>query len=75
MPIYEYTCNGCGKEFEALVRSSSPAPECPECHSTELHKRLSVFAALNSSATVSQDLPAACQACGNPDGPGACRFS
>jgi len=75
MPIYEYACNGCGKEFETLVRESSPAPECPDCHSTALHKKLSVFAALKSSPSVSQDMPAACQACGHPDGPGACGFS
>ena len=25
MPIYEYTCNGCGKEFETLVRQRKVA--------------------------------------------------
>ena len=34
MPIFEYSCNSCGKEFETLVRGSSPAPECPACHGT-----------------------------------------
>ncbi len=41
MPIFEYSCNSCGKEFETLVRGSSPAPECPACHGTELQKKLS----------------------------------
>jgi putative FmdB family regulatory protein len=75
MPIYEYACNGCGNEFETLVRSSSPAPECPECHGTELSKKLSVFAAIDGSGTMSPELPAACQSCGHPDGPGACGLS
>ncbi len=43
MPIYEYACSACGKEFEKLVRQSSPAPACPDCHSSDLHKKLSTL--------------------------------
>jgi putative FmdB family regulatory protein len=39
MPIFEYACRACGKEFEALVRSSD-TPQCP-CGSTDLQKKLS----------------------------------
>ncbi len=71
MPIYEYACHQCGHEFEALVRPST-VPECPSCHSTELDKLLSVFATASADA---DPMPAdACGACGNPDGPGACRW-
>jgi putative FmdB family regulatory protein len=73
MPIYEYTCNSCGKDFEKLVRESSPAPECPDCHSTELHKKLSAFAPL-TGASSSAALPSPCQGCGNANGPGSCQF-
>lgn len=73
MPIYEYACTSCGKEFEKLVRQSSPAPECPDCHSVDLRKKLSTFAAGHSAAGASE-LPAACGTCGHPDGPGACRW-
>ena len=33
MPIYEYLCGGCGREFEELAPASeSDAPrECPHC--------------------------------------------
>jgi putative FmdB family regulatory protein len=41
MPIFEYSCKGCGKEFEALVRSNSPAPACPACKSADLEKLIS----------------------------------
>ena len=75
MPIFEYACGSCSKEFEALVRSSSPAPECPDCHSTQLTKKLSTFAALTGSGTASGEMPAACGSCGHPDGPGACQFN
>ena len=74
MPIFEYQCGSCGKEFEILVRSSSPAPECPACNSTGLRKKLSTFAALTGGASAQAELPAACQGCGNPGGPGACAF-
>ena len=31
MPIFEYACQDCGKQFETLVRSDT-VPECPACH-------------------------------------------
>jgi putative FmdB family regulatory protein len=75
MPIFEYQCASCGKEFELLVRNSSPAPGCPVCSGTELRKKLSAFATMTGSASAQADLPAPCQGCGNPGGPGACGFS
>lgn len=74
MPIYEYQCLGCSNEFEKLVRTSSPAPACPRCSSTDLRKKLSAFAAVTGSASSLGELPAACQGCGAPGGPGSCGF-
>jgi putative FmdB family regulatory protein len=71
MPIHEYACHQCGREFETLVRSST-VPECPACHSTELEKKLSVFATASSAPEVPAMCGAPCGACGHPDGPGAC---
>jgi putative FmdB family regulatory protein len=75
MPIFEYQCASCAKEFELLVRNSSIAPECPACHGTELRKKLSTFAAVMGTASAQAELPASCQSCGNPGGPGACAFN
>jgi putative FmdB family regulatory protein len=42
MPIYEYRCNACGHELEALQKLSDPAlTDCPECGKPELKKQLS----------------------------------
>ena len=50
MPIFEYICKGCGKDFELIVRSTSPPPACPACSSTELEKQISA-AAIKSEST------------------------
>jgi putative FmdB family regulatory protein len=70
MPIYEYACLDCGREFEALVRSHT-VPECPHCHSIQLEKKLSVFATA-TTAPAAPALAGPCGTCGHPDGPGAC---
>jgi putative FmdB family regulatory protein len=44
MPLYDYVCNSCKREFEALVRVNDPAPACPSCHSADLERLLSGFA-------------------------------
>jgi putative FmdB family regulatory protein len=41
MPIYEYKCNICGKEFEQFVTKSEEA-RCEHCKSKDLKKLLSV---------------------------------
>lgn len=41
MPIYEYSCDSCGTEFELLVRGSEK-PACPECASAQLTRKLSL---------------------------------
>ena len=74
MPIYEYKCSGCGNEFETLVRSGN-VPECPTCKSTDLAKKLSVFATGHSGAQTARQEASPCNSCGHPGGPGACRFN
>lgn len=47
MPMYEYRCQGCGKNFELLRRmqDSDRDLKCPECQSDEVERLLSTFAA------------------------------
>jgi putative FmdB family regulatory protein len=71
MPIYEYACQDCGSAFELLVRSST-VPECPQCHSHQLDKQLSVFATASSPDAAPAAMAGPCGSCGHPDGPGAC---
>ncbi len=42
MPIYEYQCQSCSHEMEALQKiSDPPLTECPKCHQETLHKKVS----------------------------------
>lgn len=46
MPLFEFHCPRCGKDFDKLVRSAFAIDEvtCPECGSNEVQKKLSIFA-------------------------------
>jgi putative FmdB family regulatory protein len=45
MPIYEYRCEICDHELEALQKMSDPAlSQCPECHNDSLKKVISAAA-------------------------------
>ena len=42
MPIYEYECQKCGHQMEALQKmSDDPLTECPACGEQELKKMIS----------------------------------
>jgi len=42
MPIYEYRCDACGHELEALQKiSDAPLTECPECKAADLRRLIS----------------------------------
>lgn len=45
MPIYEYHCEGCRREFEVFVRAAGKRsePVCPQCRSTRVRKAVSLF--------------------------------
>jgi len=44
MPMYEFTCQKCKKEFEELVFGSADDVECPKCGSTKVKRKMSAFA-------------------------------
>jgi putative FmdB family regulatory protein len=52
MPLYEFHCAGCDRDFELLVRSSDwKGTPCPHCGSKKLSKQLSTFATAVASGT------------------------
>jgi putative FmdB family regulatory protein len=57
MPIYEYSCKSCDRQFETLVRTGD-TPKCVACGSAELERVLSL-PAVNSEGTRARALGAA----------------
>jgi putative FmdB family regulatory protein len=51
MPIYEYACTPCGKQFEELIvrRSDEADVKCPACGSREIGRQMSRPAAARVS--------------------------
>ncbi len=52
MPMYEFLCGNCEKDFETIISSVQAVDlvECPECSSLKVHKKLSLFAKSSSGA-------------------------
>lgn len=48
MPIYEYSCSGCGDQFELLVLKSTELA-CPKCQSHDIERLISVPAVKSES--------------------------
>lgn len=49
MPIFEYKCNQCEKEFEKLVFAGEENNiSCPECKSMEVEKKMSATSFMGS---------------------------
>jgi putative FmdB family regulatory protein len=65
MPIYEYRCEDCGKQFEELTLSQSGAGvvSCRHCASQRVSRLLSVFAAHTHTASKAPE-PGPCGGCG-----------
>jgi putative FmdB family regulatory protein len=44
MPIYEYECQSCGEDFDALrrIRDDDREVECPCCHEKNAERKISL---------------------------------
>ena len=72
MPLFEYECRACGRQFEHLTRAAE-TPACPSCDSEDLQKRLSAFAVgTNGGGKAGTSTAGPCGACGDPRGAGSC---
>ena len=75
MPIFEYICQDCGRNFERIVPRHDSTTDCPDCNSERIEKQLSVFAVSGGSAdsdAPSYDAPG-CGRCGAAE-PGTCQM-
>lgn len=50
MPLYEFHCLKCEKDFEKLVPSSSREVHCPDCGTPEIEKKFSTFGIKSGSS-------------------------
>ena len=65
MPIYEYHCEKCNKDFECLVFGSEQ-PDCPACNSTEVCRLMSACGFISKGSggqTVSKSAGSSCTGC------------
>ncbi|GBD98813.1 zinc ribbon domain protein [bacterium BMS3Abin07] len=62
MPIYEYLCTKCNKEFEILVFNSSKV-KCPKCASGDVKKKLSLFGMSGVEKPFAGSTSAGCSSC------------
>ena len=58
MPLYEYRCLGCGREFELLILRGSEPVACPACSGDAVERLISSFA-VNSEGARQSSLAAA----------------
>ncbi|MDM8535320.1 zinc ribbon domain-containing protein [Desulfobacterales bacterium HSG17] len=49
MPIYEYHCDDCGKDFECIVFGSE-TPECKHCDGKNIKRMMSACGFLSKGA-------------------------
>lgn len=72
MPIYEYQCKCCGKNFDHYIPKMNPpeSVKCPGCKTLQTQRRLSVFAARSSAGPVSSGQQHGICGCGKK--PGSC---
>jgi putative FmdB family regulatory protein len=65
MPIYEYQCQTCGHEFEALVFGRE-TPRCPSCEGEKVCKLMSTCGFVSKGTggqTVSSSSSSSCSGC------------
>ncbi|MGQ0635240.1 MAG: FmdB family zinc ribbon protein [Planctomycetaceae bacterium] len=73
MPLFEFRCGECDREFELLVRAGD-VPQCPTCGRERVEKLLSATAAPAAQGRSRLPIAADCPPGDAPCGPGCCRL-
>ena len=63
MPIFEYHCFKCDKDFEKLVMGTNSRITCPDCGTMEVEKKFSTFAIKSGTAFSSSIGSSGCGGC------------
>jgi len=63
MPIYEYTCANCNKDFETLVFRSDEEVSCPRCKGTDVHRLMSACGFKSSGSFTPASGSSGCSGC------------
>lgn len=66
MPIFEFHCPACNRDFEELVRSAGDTRTvaCPKCGGRKVLRKISTFAAHSAPARPKCQIPSAsCDQC------------
>lgn len=58
MPLYDYHCAACDKQFELLVRSAD-VPACPACGTSRIERLISAIAPAGRARAVAGAMRAA----------------
>ena len=73
MPLFEYRCSTCSRDFEVLVRAGE-RPACPDCGDSHVEKLLSEAAAPAAAAARPLPIASACPPGDAPCSPHCCRL-
>lgn len=63
MPIYEYHCKKCRKDFECIVFGSNPTVTCPECNGKKVERVLSACSFKSGGKYTSSSSTSGCSSC------------
>ncbi|VBB42797.1 FmdB family zinc ribbon protein [Desulfatiglans anilini] len=63
MPIYEYRCKACDREFEALVFSGDSQIACPHCKGTDVTRLMSACGFKSDSGFTPSSGSSGCASC------------
>lgn len=73
MPLFEFRCSACTRDFELLIRAGD-RPACPQCGTERVEKLLSEAAAPVASGARSLPIASACPPGDAPCSPTCCRL-
>lgn len=69
MPYFNYSCNDCGEEFEALTHRDGADVQCPDCDGERLTRqvgtRISMVTSAGQTGRVMDLSSGACPGCSN----------